>query len=361
MGSVFAPIREIWRFIMALGDRMDKIHMGLISAGVAFYAMFAVFPGLAAIIAFWGLWYDPTVIQDYVHVAEEFVPPEAMEIVKSQVDALVSGGRTQLGWTTFVSFMIATVAARAGVNALVRGLNAAYGVRAHSTVVGFFLAYVLTLAIVGIVFVGLVTIVVVPIVLSLFELGPFNALLIRGLPWGGMLLIVMIGIGVLYRYGPNVRRPRTPIFTWGSVVATIAWEKLRSLAAFSSLFDESLPPRERLRRWVSTALVVVARSPLLSRLVGGDEELSAVMAELNPELLAQASRDQFAIFGELLAAAVPGSWSADEMRERIAAMSTVFYVAPLLRVDHVRQGMSIERLADRIGELAIDGIGSKEG
>ena len=229
MGSVFAPIREIWRFIMALGDRMDKIHMGLISAGVAFYAMFAVFPGLAAIIAFWGLWYDPTVIQDYVHVAEEFVPPEAMQIVKSQVDALVSGGRTQLGWTTFVSFMIATVAARAGVNALVRGLNAAYGVRAHSTVVGFFLAYVLTLAIVGIVFVGLVTIVVVPIVLSLFELGPFNALLIRGLPWGGMLLIVMIGIGVLYRYGPNVRRPRTPIFTWGSVVATIAWG-LASLA-----------------------------------------------------------------------------------------------------------------------------------
>ncbi|MCB9565999.1 MAG: TetR/AcrR family transcriptional regulator [Myxococcales bacterium] len=145
------------------------------------------------------------------------------------------------------------------------------------------------------------------------------------------------------------------------LVATIAWEKLRSLAAFSSLFDESLPPRERLRRWVSTALVVVARSPLLSRLVGGDEELSAVMAELNPELLAQASRDQFAIFGELLAAAVPGSWSADEMRERIAAMSTVFYVAPLLRVDHVRQGMSIERLADRIGELVIDGIGSKEG
>ncbi|MCB2058177.1 MAG: YihY/virulence factor BrkB family protein, partial [Novosphingobium sp.] len=45
----------------------------------------------------------------------------------------------------------------------------------------------------------------------------------------GMLLIVMIGIGVLYRYGPNVRRPRTPIFTWGSVVATIAWG-LASLA-----------------------------------------------------------------------------------------------------------------------------------
>lgn len=211
MGSILAPFRDIWQFIFALGDRMDKIHMGLISAGVAFYAMFAVFPGLAAIIAFWGVWYDPTVIQDYVHVAEEFMPPEAMDILQAQVDALVSGGRTKLGWTTFVSFMVATIAARAGVNALVRGLNAAYGVRSHSTVFGFMLAYILTLAIVGIVFVGLVTIVVVPIVLSLFKLGPFNAWLITALPWGGMLLIVMIGIGILYRYGPNVRSPRTPI------------------------------------------------------------------------------------------------------------------------------------------------------
>ncbi|TKW66766.1 MAG: YihY/virulence factor BrkB family protein [Paracoccus denitrificans] len=229
MGSIFAPFRDIWKFAMSLGERMDKIHMGLIAAGVAFYAMFAVFPGLAAIIAFWGVWYDPTVIQDYVHVAEEFVPPEAMDILQAQVDSLVSGGRTKLGWTTFVSFFVATIAARAGVNALVRGLNAAYGVRAHSTVFGFMLAYILTLAIVGIVFVGLVTIVVVPIIINLFQLGPFNAWLITALPWGGMLLIVMIGIGILYRYGPNVRTPRTPIFTWGSLVATIAWG-LASLA-----------------------------------------------------------------------------------------------------------------------------------
>lgn len=44
-----------------------------------------------------------------------------------------------------------------------------------------------------------------------------------------MMLIVMIGIGILYRYGPNVSRPRTPIFTWGSLVAGLAWA-LASLA-----------------------------------------------------------------------------------------------------------------------------------
>ena len=216
-------LRNIWGFILSIGDRMDKIHMGLISAGVAFYAMFAVFPGLAAIIALWGLWYDPTVIQGYVHVAEEFLPPEAMAILSAQVNALLSGGRTQLGWASLVSFVVATSAARAGVDALVRGLNAAYGVRGHSTIFGFILAYALTLAIVGVVFLGLATIVIVPLMLSFLANSPLRAWLLTALPWGGMMLIVMIGIGILYRYGPNVRRPRTPIFTWGSLVAAFAW------------------------------------------------------------------------------------------------------------------------------------------
>lgn len=197
--------------------------MGLIAAGVAFYAMFAVFPGLAAIMALWSLWFDPAVIQTYVKVADEFIPEQAAELLHAQVSSLTQGGRTQLGWTSALSFLIATVAARAGVNALVRGLNAAHGVRSHSTVFGFILAYVLTLAIVGIVLMGLATIVVVPLLLNLLTFGPLRAWLVAALPWGAMFLIVLIGIGVLYRYGPNVKKPRTPIFTWGALTAALAW------------------------------------------------------------------------------------------------------------------------------------------
>jgi len=202
---------------------MDKIHMGLIAAGVAFYAMFAVFPGLAAIIALWGLWYDPHVIDNYLRVADEFVPDEAMDILQTQIEALTSSEPTPLGWASFLSFAIATIAARAGVDALVRGLNAAYGVRSHSTLTGFMLAYVLTLAIVGVVLLGLATIVVVPLLLTLLTTGPLRAWLLAGLPWAAMFLIVLIGIGILYRYGPNVRSPRTPIFTWGSLIAALVW------------------------------------------------------------------------------------------------------------------------------------------
>ncbi|MBB1492057.1 MULTISPECIES: YihY/virulence factor BrkB family protein [unclassified Paracoccus (in: a-proteobacteria)] len=216
-------LRESWSFVAALFERMDKIHMGLIAAGVAFYAMFAVFPGLAALIALWGLWFDPAIIQEYDRYVDEFVPGQAAEILHAQIDALTSGGRTQLGWASAISFVIATVAARAGVDALVRGLNAAYGVRSHSTIVGFVLAYALTLAIVGVVILGLATIVIVPLAFNFMEHGPLRSWLIGVTPWVAMFLIVIIGIGILYRYGPNVKTPRTRIFTWGALFAALAW------------------------------------------------------------------------------------------------------------------------------------------
>ena len=220
---MFGPLRDIWQFILALMERMDKIHMGLIAAGVAFYAMFAVFPGLTALIALWGLWFDPAILQDYDRYVDEFIPPEAANILHTQIDALTSAGRTHLGWATVISFLIATVAARAGVDALVRGLNAAHGVRSHPTIFGWLLAYVLTLAIVGVVLMGLATIVIVPLAFNFLDQGPLRAWLVGSVPWWAMFLIVIIGIGILYRYGPNVKTPRTPIFTWGALFAAVAW------------------------------------------------------------------------------------------------------------------------------------------
>lgn len=216
-------LRESWGFVAALFERMDKIHMGLIAAGVAFYAMFAVFPGLAALITLWGLWFDPAIIQEYDRYVDEFVPSQAAALLHAQIDALTSGGRTQLGWASAISFVIATIAARAGVDALVRGLNAAYGVRSHSTIVGFVLAYALTLAIVGVVILGLATIVIVPLAFNFMEPGPVRNWLIGVVPWAAMFSIVIIGIGILYRYGPNVKTPRTRIFTWGALFAALAW------------------------------------------------------------------------------------------------------------------------------------------
>lgn len=216
------PIK-LWRALEPLFDRMDKVNMGLIAAGVAFYSMLAVFPGLAALIALWGLFFDPETINTYIQVADEFIPDQAADILHTQIEEMMATGRTTLGWTTALSFGVATISARAGVDALIRGLNAIHGVRSHSTIFGFILAYILTMAIVGVALLGLAIIVIVPVILNLIPLGEISVWTITALPWVAMFVLVLVGIGIVYRYGPNVRSPRTKLLTWGALIATLMW------------------------------------------------------------------------------------------------------------------------------------------
>lgn len=141
------------------------------------------------------------------------------------------------------------------------------------------------------------------------------------------------------------------------LVAAISLEKLRTISGFDFVFDASISPRERLRRWIVEAMLVVARSPLMSRIVSGDEELGALLADLRNEVIAEANARQFGLFSELIAeVAAPDRLDEQELRERATAMSALFYIAPLLRADHIRHGMPIERLAERIGDIVVDGI-----
>lgn len=215
--------KTIWGFLWAMSERMHRTHLGLISAGVAFYAMFAVFPGLAAIISLWGLVADPSVVFTYMDVTDRFIPDEANSLIYEQIVALVNHGRTRLGWASAVSILIATLAARAGVDALVRGLNAIHNKRAQTGIWRYLLGYILTLSLVGVVLVGLLTVVVVPLAFNFVEFGPAEGWMLTALPWIGIFVIVLIAIGILYRYSPNVAGARPPLLSAGALLAALLW------------------------------------------------------------------------------------------------------------------------------------------
>lgn len=213
-----------WDFLVAVAGRMGDGHFGHVAAGVAFFAMFAVFPGIAAAVAVWGLFADPAVIEGYLTVAERFLPPEARDLIHDQVMGLILAPRAALQWTTVVSFMIALTSARAGVSALVTGLDVVHRSRPRGWLWGWAVDFMLTAALIGALFVALVTIVVVPILLSYVEFGTFEAWLTRILPWGAMFLLVLTCLSILYRFGPNVPGGfRSPWISVGVLVAALAW------------------------------------------------------------------------------------------------------------------------------------------
>lgn len=215
---------RFWSFLVAVWGRMGDGHFGLVAAGVAFFAMFAVFPGLSAAVALWGLVADPGVIQGYLVVAERFLPPEAGTLIHDQVMGLILAPRTALQWTTVLSLVIAIYSARAGVSALIQGLDVVHRARPRGWIWGWAVDFMLTAALIGALFVALVTVVVVPILLSYVQFGTFEAWLTKVLPWGAMFVLVLTCLSILYRFGPNVDGGfRSPWISVGVLVAAIAW------------------------------------------------------------------------------------------------------------------------------------------
>lgn len=213
-----------WHVLKASFRHVGEDDLALVAAGVAFYSMLSLFPALAALIAVLGLISDPAVVVAQLEEMRPILPEDVYEIINTQVVSLVSASSDTLGWAGLISLLLALWSARAGVAAMILGLNAVYRVEARNTIGHYLRAVLLTLALVGVGIVSLLTLVVVPIVLAFFPLGVVGTLLVDALRWLVAVAVLFVGIGLLYRHGPN--RGKAPRVAWlsvGAIVSVIFW------------------------------------------------------------------------------------------------------------------------------------------
>ncbi|AXI48341.1 ribonuclease BN [Sulfitobacter sp. SK012] len=213
----------IWTAIKGTIAQISESNLGLVSAGVAFFAMLSLFPALAAVIAVMGLIADPVVVVAQLEEMREFLPNDVYEIINTQVVSLVTASADTLGWAGLVSLLVALWSARAGVGAIMIGLNSVYNERNRNTGWHFVRAMVLTIGLVGVGIVSLLTLVVAPIVLSFFPFGPSGKLVAEFVRWAIAVCVLFAGIGMLYRYGPNRKPVRAGWLTPGAVLAVVSW------------------------------------------------------------------------------------------------------------------------------------------
>jgi membrane protein len=67
------------------------------------------------------------------------------------------------------------------------------------------------------------TVVVLPVALNYLGLPNVTDLLLRIARWPLLLILIVTGLGILYRYGPSRRKPRWQWLSIGSVIAAVAW------------------------------------------------------------------------------------------------------------------------------------------
>ncbi|NSX55623.1 YihY/virulence factor BrkB family protein [Parasulfitobacter algicola] len=214
---------SLWRVLRGVWDDIDEKNLSLISAGVAFFGILAVFPGIAAVIAILGIWADPTVVNVQMELLRGWIPADAFRLLNNQVTTLISARTETLSWATTVSILIAFWSARTGVSALIRGMNSIYAVPNRPTARHYASALILTGALIGVAVVALATVVVAPIVLAFLPPGAWIAQTLDGLRWVVAISVVLAGLGIVYRYGPNHRQFRMPWVTPGAFLVVIMW------------------------------------------------------------------------------------------------------------------------------------------
>ena len=219
MGWFLRSGRAAYGVYAEAGER----HIALIAAGVAFFGMFGIFPGIAAIISVFGLMADPSVVSQELALMEDVIPPETYAIFQGQVDQLLSAPSDALSWATAVSILLALWSSRAAVAAMIGGINAIEGVPTRSGIRQALVAFGLTVALVALAITALLTVVILPIVLAFLPLPQFTAWMLEIARWLMALFVLFGGLSILYRFGPNMAPHRRPWFTVGAAGVVVAW------------------------------------------------------------------------------------------------------------------------------------------
>lgn len=272
-----------WRDIaLRVKRELTEDDISIVAGGVAFYAFLALFPALAALISLYGLLADPADVERQIDVLAAALPSQVQTTLREQMHALVGRSSQSLGLGVAVSLALALWSANKGTKALVTALNIAFDQEEDR---GFFkrngMTLLFTIGAVVFAAVAIGTVVALPALLGRLGLSGVGEFLVRWLRWPALAALVLLGLAVLYRYGPARAPAQWRWVTWGSAVATGLW--LLGSAAFS-YYVSNFGSYDRTYGSLG-AIVILLTWFLLSAYV------VLLGAELNAEMEHQTERD----------------------------------------------------------------------
>jgi membrane protein len=261
---------------------MQSDRLLSIAGGVAFFVLLAIFPAITALVSAYGLVFDASNITNNLSLLADIVPANVLTIVHEQAQRIAANSGRALSVGIIVGMLVSLWSAMSGVKAMIDALNVIYEQQEGRNFFKLSLvALVFTLGGFATFLLATAAVIVLPLVLAPVGLGSAAGTLTRFGRWPVLLLVLLIGLAVLYRYGPHRRAARWQWVSVGSVFAAVTWIVasylfswyLASFANYNATYG-SLGAVVGLMMWLWISTIVV--------LLG---------AELNAEIEHQTARD----------------------------------------------------------------------
>src|SRR5690348_2617235 len=219
------PTRGWKQVAVRTWKQSSEDNIGLVAAGVAFYAFLALLPLLGATVLTYGLVADPQTVASNVKSLTSVMPQDAAKLIGQQLLSVVqtSGGKKGLG--IVIAIAVAIFGARNAAGSIITALNIAYEEEESR---GFLrvnlLALAITAAAVLMAVIALLAIAALGYLQRLFPHAP-SILLTLGkvVSYVVLLLGAAAAAATLYRYGPDRKRAKWKWITPGTAFAAVTW------------------------------------------------------------------------------------------------------------------------------------------
>ena len=227
--------RRAWKDILARTyKRTWDDNVALVSAGVAFYAFFALLSLLGLTVLVYGLVVDPRTVIQHIRTLASLLPRDVVELIGTQLIIAVRASEDTKNFGIAIAALVALYGGINGAAATLTAMNIAYEEKEKRGLLRFYgTALFMTVAALT---VALVAIAGTAAVAMLDEFLPAFAtpVLIAG-QIGGYVILALLAAALaatLYRYGPSRERARWRWITPGSTFASLTWLAVTGLFGF---------------------------------------------------------------------------------------------------------------------------------
>jgi membrane protein len=218
------PLLGWWDIAKRIFKQMSEDNLSLVSAGVAFYALLAIFPAIAAMVSVYAYFASPTDISDHLSQLVALLPQSTSELILSQVSSLAEKSNASLSFSAIGTLVLTIWSSSKGSQALITACNISYHeYEKRSFLKAQLVRFLFSLGAVVVAIFALLIIGILPIVLNLVGLRERIDLLIQIISWPLLAFTFNFALVLLYRYAPHRKPAKWRWLTLGSFLATMLW------------------------------------------------------------------------------------------------------------------------------------------
>jgi membrane protein len=199
-------------------------NLGLLAAGVSFYAFLSIFPALTALISIYALFADPATVEQQVQAAAGVLPEQAQGVLSTQLDRITQSSGGALGLGAIVGILVALWSANKATKGLFLALSIVYDEKEERS---FFKmngqSLLMTLGLLVGALVTIFLIAVFPAVVSALGLGAVAGTLTTFARWPVLIALVLLALAALYKFAPDRDQPQWRWASPGALLATALW------------------------------------------------------------------------------------------------------------------------------------------